>query len=474
MKKTLLCIICLFPVIFYSPITAYASSYISTASPSVILIEKTTGKVLYAKNEYNRMYPASMTKILTSLVALDYLHPDDVIVVGPEINGIPADYVTATHTAGESITVRNLIRVLMIRSGNETGRILALNTIRSKLNRQNIPYENAERLFCDLMNERAKSLGALDTHFDNPYGFHSENHYTTAFDLALISRAYMENDTLRLIAGEAAYEGDSLEGREINGAKTRMYSFINHNQLLQPGENFYPYATGVKTGFTDEAGDCLSASATKSGIELIAVIFNSKDPGRWQDAKTLFDYGFDRYTFETIHKQGESMLQAEIANARLGGDDFVDIRAGEDAVRFLSKEELSRMKQEIHYHEDYVSDDPETMGMLLAPIEKDAVLGTIVYKLDGQVIFEGTVYAAEDVEERTYDSDMDFRLASIRENIFSRKAFPYWFGTTGFLIGIIGMGAAISSRRRNKRDRWAGGPTYKRNDRYRRKGAYKI
>lgn len=463
MRRTrlLLCVVLTF-IVFSHSVYAAGQDYIPLTSPSVLLMEQTTGKVLYAKNERVRMYPASMTKILTALVAMDYLAADDVITVGAEIYGLPADYNTAIHFEGETITVRNLLRVLMIRSGNETGCILALNAVRVKENRQNIPYAEAERQFNLMMNEKARMLGAMESNFTNPYGLHDVNHYTTAYDMALISRAYMENSQLRQIAAERAYVGDSLDGHVIDGAKTQNYSFENHNELLLGGANAYAYATGVKTGFTDEAGQCVTASASKNGMELIAVVFNSPDPGRWQDARILFDYGFESYAFDTIHKRDDILTRVTIANAQLGDLGYLDALADGDASALLSKDEKERLVRNITFDTAYRAQgaevlDAEYPDILNAPIEQDTILGTISYVLDGVTIYEGTFRAAATAEERTFDSDVDYYVATFKANVFTIKALPYWFGGAGLLIGIIGIAVAVAGRRSRRRDRWSYG-----------------
>lgn len=455
-----------------SALPAWGQDYLPLFSPSVILVEQTTGKVLYAKDERTRMYPASMTKILTALVVMDYLAPDDIITVGPEIYTLPPDYATAIHFEGESITVRNLLRALMIRSGNETGVILALNVIRVRENRTNIPNADAQRLFASLMNEKAQALGATNSNFTNPYGYHEENHYTTAYDLALLCRAYMENDLLREIAGTRLYEGDSLDGLAAEGAKTKLYSWENHNKLILNGDFYYPYATGIKTGFTDEAGDCLAASARRNDIELVAVIFNSPEPGRWQDAKLLFDYGYETYGFKTIQEKDERLDIAYVANHLLGESSELEVLANETYVDFLSPEELSALTRSITYNDAYRYTEPaeaketkdtlsfeetaaaEAGRRLAAPIEKDALVGTVTYTLNGTVVFEGTLRAASDVAERTFDTDTDYYLKQFTDNVFTVKALPYWFGGVGLLVGIIGIAAALAGRRNRRRDRW--------------------
>jgi D-alanyl-D-alanine carboxypeptidase (penicillin-binding protein 5/6) len=428
-------------------------------SPSAVLVEQTTGQVLYAKNERERMYPASLTKILTALVVMDYLDPDDVITVGPEIRGLPTGYNRAIHFEGETITVRNLLRALMIPSGNQTSHVLVINTIRKKENRQNITFEEADRQFSALMNEKARSLGAMQSHFNNSYGFHSENHYTTAYDMAIISRAYMENELLAQIAGEKEYTGDSLEGRYFEGAQVQHYEWRSHNDLLRGGAITYPYATGIKTGFTDAAGFCLASSATKLGFSLVSIVLYTPDaPSRAQDSRVLLDYGFFTYAMRPIQTDGEFLTTAVITNPRLGEGDELPLVSGEGAAILLNLTQLERVRQVLSFDGEYLVEgeeagfiDPDDNRVRLrAPIEKDTQVGVVRYILDGELLHEGPVFAAADILERSFDSDMDYYIRRFREGIFTMRGLPYWFGTVGTLVGIIGIAAAINANRKNK------------------------
>jgi D-alanyl-D-alanine carboxypeptidase (penicillin-binding protein 5/6) len=449
-------------LLLFPAIPVYAWEPLPVLSPSAILVEQSTGQVLYAKNEHTRRYPASMTKILTCLVVVDYLQPDDVIVVGPEIRAVAAGYNTNIHFEGESITVRNLMRALMVRSGNETGIVLAVNVVRAKEGRYNITYEEADRAFSTLMNQKARSLGAMESHFNNPYGLHSENHYTTAYDMAILSRAFMDNDELRAIASMREYHGDSLEGRIIEGALTRQYDWTSINELLPGSPNAYPYATGLKTGFTDAAGFCLSAAATKMGFSLISVVFLAEEPAiRFQDTRVLLDYGFFTYAMRPFQTGDDLLETAVIVNPRLGEGDELALLTGDSAQALLSLAQLERIRRELIYDEAYLPgtddgyDESQENGgriRLKAPIEKNAVVGTVQYILDGIILYEGPILASAEILERNFDSDMDYYMRQFRENVFSRRGLPYWVGGFGFLAGIIGITLAVTANRKLQRN----------------------
>ena len=446
------------------PAAAYGQTYIPLEAPAAILVEQTTGRILYGVNIHNAMYPASMSKMLTALVVLDYLHPDQILTIGSEIRGMPLGYATNIHVEGETITVRMLLRALLIRSGNETGRILALNVIRTREGNPNIPYNDAKRLFSVLMNERARSLGAINTHFNNPYGLHSEAHFTTAYDMALIARAFMEVPLLTEIVATRVFTGDSLEGGAdyFEGALVRQYNWTNHNQMLPGGTHGYAHVTGIKTGFTTPAGHCLAASATRNNLSLIAVVFNSPDPWRWQDTRHLLDYGFDNYAFRTIQQQDEQIDEVQIFNPRLGDYQTLAVLANDTHTSLLSHWEYDNLTRIITYNpllivseERYAYDDGTVR--LQAPIIAGEVIGTVSYLYNETIKFQGNIIAARDVLERTFDSDMDYYIARFISTIFTTRALPYWFGATGMLVGVLGVGFAVSTRRKVNNDRWGYG-----------------
>jgi len=447
-------------ILMLFPATVYASMPLTATS--AVLIDQNEGTVLFAQNEHARMYPAGLTKMLTALVALEYLDPEQVIVVGSEINAIPRGALMAGHQVGEHITVHNLLRGLMIRNGNDSGAVLALQTAQAERRREGIPYPDAERVFAIMMNNFARELGARNTYFVNPNGLHNDRHVSTAYDLALIARAFMENPLLREIAGETEFEGNSLGDLYIEGAHTIDHHWVDTNELMTGGMFHYHYATGIRSGTTTQASDCLAASAERRGVRLIAVVLESEDPGRWQDARMLFDYGFSNYTYHTILEPGIHKGTAFISNAMLGEPYIMDVYSAEGFTLLLNPEQVSRIEWELIFDEEFVDLEAEPGGdyigvtSLVAPIEEGEPIGRVVYRLDGRVIFETEVLAAATAYERTLDTDMDFYLAMLRENIFSMRALPLWLGGAGVLIGIVGVTLAISERRRSNRS-WYGG-----------------
>ncbi|MCL2421744.1 MAG: D-alanyl-D-alanine carboxypeptidase [Defluviitaleaceae bacterium] len=446
-------------------------------------MDQATGTVLFAQNEHERMYPAGLTKMLTALVVLDYLDPQQVVVVGNEIYNIPRGALMAGHQVGEHITVHNLLRGLMIRNGNDSGAILAVQTAQAQRGRGNIPYVNVMEIFSRMMNAYARELGAYNTNFVNPNGLHHDDHYTTAYDLALISRAFMAHPLLGEIAGEVDFIGNSLygfegtlpDGLEIGDVRTIEHSWVDTNELISGGPFHFNYASGIRSGSTPQASDCVAAAAERDGVRLIAVVLDSPDPGRWQDARVLFDYGFSTYSYHPILERGQHIDTVVIANAMLGEYDTLDVLAGEGFEALLSQAQLGRLEREIVFYEDFIyvaemdeyedviNQDDEPIydeirfrvpiydGIRFrAPIEMNEALGAVIYTLDGRVLFEGEIRAAFSIEERSLDSDMDFYIALVLGTIFSMRALPFWLGGAGVLLGIAGVYWGFSERRRSR------------------------
>jgi len=440
---------------------------------AAILVEQSTGRVLFGYNEHERRYPASMTKMLTALIVLDHFEPDEIIIVGPEINNMPAGYATMAHTEGEAMTIRMLLKALMIRSGNETGRVLAINVIRRTTGNANISYEDAKRQFSTLMNERAQELGVLDSHFNNPYGLHSPHHYTTAYDLALIAIAYMQVPLLAEIASMLTFTGDGTEGQPVYGATIRDFDWVNPNQTLPDAHFGHPHITGIKTGFTTPAGECLAGAATFGDISLITIVFDSESPGRWHDTRRLMDYGFFSYSFREVSREGQHIENVRISNPRRGYHDILGVVAAESYTALLSHAEYTNMTRVItynslllpgrraaaaddeegEYENEYELDDGLTV--LIAPIEEGDVIGHVSYWIGEEMLFRSPIIAASTVMHQSFDSDMDYIIAQFTENIFTLRALPYWLAIFGTVFGVVGVSWALSLRRKVKEhDRW--------------------
>ena len=342
---------------------------------SAILIEADSGRVIFEKNPKERMYPASTTKILTVWLALmlgDSLENglETKFTLSENAVNLAPDESSAKFAAGEQVRLIDLCYAAMLVSGNDAATAIAEGlggTVES---------------FVGMMNQSAWSLGCYDTHFVNANGLHDENHYTTAQDLATLARVAMQDESFREIVSAPEYK---LPKDNIYRAR----SIINGNNFVAESgdENkknrYYPDATGIKTGTTSAAGNCLVASASRDGVNLISVVLGAtSDTSRYEDTIKLMDYGFSQF------------LSTSIAEIYLRNPRVIDIRGFD-----LNDPEVGRLTLEIRLQSTSVSDVivttreemeywvqnfssytvTEFTRELRAPITAGEVMGTLTY-----------------------------------------------------------------------------------------------
>ena len=255
-----------------------------------VLMDYETGKVLYNKNGSDRLYPASTTKMWTAYVVLKHVSDLNEVI---EIKDLPPIEGSSMYLKnGESFTVKQLLDSLMVHSSNDAAYVLAMHV------------SGSIEKFCKLMNEEAKAIGTKGTHFNNPHGLPDDNHYTTAYDMALMSREAMNNEVFRNIVKIPSIKFEASE------AYPYERYFVNSNKFLTSNEQIdykgqlipikYDIVDGIKTGTTDAAGKCLLTSAVKDNMRLISAVFKSSGNDVYVDTRTLLDYGFDNYYSTTI------------------------------------------------------------------------------------------------------------------------------------------------------------------------------
>jgi len=419
--------------------TAHAAEPPEVTAAAAVLIEVDTGMVVFGKLEHNRIFPAGLTMVLTALVVLDYFCPDEVVVVGQEIRAVMDDAARANHVVGEYITVRNLLRACFYLSANDSANVLAINVALRALEQETMPFNAAERHFALLMNEKANELGAVNSRFINAHGYHHSNHFTTPFDMALICREALGNDIIRELSRETRWQGNGAGANPEPGWSTRNYNFTSRNEIiLLGGEFFYPHATGMRTGFTTPAGQSLAATAMKDGVELVAVISNSPDPGRWRDAALLFDYGFDNFSHVAILGEGEIVGKFEIDNPRRQDGGNMHLLATEYFTLFLSRQQIDSMDRKLEFLPDAVADYSDGI-ILKPPIEEGQLLGFVSYFIGETTLYTGPFTAQRSAEPRTVFTDIEYYRDVIVGIFFVREAVPYWIiaGLSMIIISYI-------------------------------------
>lgn len=450
-----------------TPVWVMAQNPPAVTAGAAILIEPETGTILYEKNAKEKMYPASMTKIMTALVAMDYLKPEEQIVVGTEVNEISLDSSKAGHRAEETLIVENVLRGLLIPSGNDSANVLAAAVAKKAKNDPNMNFAKCEAIFVDLMNKKAQELGAVNTHFNNAHGYHDENHYSSAYDMALFSTEFMQNETLMKIAGERSFVGNGAgeNGAENQDVITQEYSWGSHNLLITDNEYQYPYAIGIKTGFTNEAGDCLAAAAEKDGRKLISVVFNAPDPARWQESAALFEYGFNNYAPIKLTEAGDAIAQLPLTKQNKLQGDTVPVVFKDAMVAYLPTEAAERVQKSITIKEEYLVKDKDGTEKVKAPLQKGDEIATVTYSIDGKEVAQKAAYAGADVEKGTIFHNIQYYLKQFFSNLFSVKGL---IGIAAVIV-VVGLILFILRQLRHGGRHRRKGYSYKRNSRRRRK-----
>ena len=365
MKKligALLAALCLLALL---PTTAEAVE-LPLTSRAALLMEKTTGQILFAQNEHEALEPASVTKIMTLLLTMDAIDSgalsyDDVVTVSANAAGMGGSQVFLAE--GEKITVEELLKSVCVSSGNDAAVALAEKV------------SGVTELFVEQMNNRAKGLGMDDTHFVNCTGLTAKGHVTSAYDIALMSRELLTRhpDIRRF----TTIWTDTIRG----GA----FGLANTNKLIR----FYDGATGLKTGYTTSAGYCISATAEREGMELIAVIMKGETADkRNTDAKALLNYGFSTYALvsaapeEPLPALPVSMAQAEQVSLTL---------PEEGVTALVEKGRVSALERRV-----------DLPSSLTAPVAAGQTVGTLTL-LDGETeVLTVPILAAEDVPRRSW------------------------------------------------------------------------
>ncbi|MDE5931795.1 MAG: D-alanyl-D-alanine carboxypeptidase [Lachnospiraceae bacterium] len=248
-----------------------------TTAQAAILMDANTGIILYAKNIHEKLYPASTTKILTSLLAMENGNLDDMVSFSHEaVFSVPLDGSNMGMDEGESITLEEALYGILVASANEVSNAVAEYVSGSISD------------FTDLMNTRAAELGCTDSHFTNTNGLFDENHYTSAYDLAVISRIFFQNEMLCKISNTPLYHFEPSETQPDDFYKKTKHQLVN-------GDIPYEGIVGGKTGYTDQSRQTLVTCAEQNGMKLICVVFKEESPNQFTDTVELFNYGFQNF-----------------------------------------------------------------------------------------------------------------------------------------------------------------------------------
>ena len=396
---------------------------------SAVLMTQDKGEVIFEKDADAVRYPASMTKILTVLIGIQYV--DDLyetVTVSESAVAVPSDSSTMYLKAGEEIRFIDVLYGTMLLSANDGANVIA-ETVSGSIPR-----------FVALMNETAFSYGCYNTHFVNAHGYHDDNHYSTARDIAIIAREAMKNDIFREIAGSVSYQIPRTNMQRARTITTKTEYMLTGSEE-KPNKYYYEYANGVKTGSHSHSGYCFAGSASKNGVELISVVMFTGKRARWADTIKLMNYGFSQYMSVTpVDLYNMKPITIETSNYSTSDTGRGKIRLicspaeGTGNVYIVStKSDIKRMAENlkdialIQYTRDFQ-----------APVSAGEQMGTMTYypeKGDPAVYI---LTASRDVEQR------DNVPKTLEQIIDETYADPNPFPPFGFELALILFGPPVA------------------------------
>lgn len=336
---------------------------------SAVLIERDTGTVLYEKNSHEKLPPASMTKIMTMLLIMEALDKGSLTLTEKVRTSEHAASMGGSQIflePGEEMTVEEMLKGIAIGSGNDASVAMAER------------ISGSEEAFVEKMNKKAKELGLKNTHFQNPTGLPAKDHYSTAYDMAIMAKELLKYESITKFTGK--YEDYLRQNTD------KKFWLVNTNRLVK----FYPGVDGLKTGFTREAMYCLTATAEKDKVRLISVVFGAPTPkDRNAQITKMLDYGFSQYKTHPIYERNQGVAEAKIS------------KGSKKTVKIVTSEPISVLAKKGESAED-VKKQVVVNKDIHAPVKKGDELGKLILKKDGKVVSESPLVAAEDIEAASW------------------------------------------------------------------------
>lgn len=424
MKKNILSIFLITLILGYSNSIVWAEPYTETTlyhdessildlnADAAILMDATTGEILYEKNSNKKEYPASITKIMTALLAFEYGKMDEMITFSHNaVFGIEPGSSHIALQENEQITIEQAMYALLLRSANESALGIAEQ------------IDSSVEKFAEHMTIRAKELGCKNTNFVNPNGLHNENHYTTAYDMALIAKEVLRFDKFKEMIQTTYYEIPPT-----NKQKETRYLYAQHQMIKPPSKYVYQGCEGGKTGFTDEAQNTLVTYAKRDNTELIAVVLHCKGAQHYEDTIKLFDYGFSNYKTVALYSIEETAQKIPITTQQnqKSETDFIFAKPIETVYKTVP----------IDFDFNKVTKKVNSIENLNIPIYKNDVVATITFYYEQKPIQTVDLLAENSVileqQSIAVSAQNDKKINGIKTNFSNDKTL--FFGSVSNLF----------------------------------------
>ncbi len=430
--------------------SAYTPTNFNVDAEGAMLVNTDTGDILFSKNIDKKLYPASLTKLMTALVLYEScpdLDGQKITVSEYAISSLQGtDSSTGGLKVGEELTVRQMLYVLLLSSANDGANAIAEHV-----------SGNVEA-FCEKMNAKAESLGMTGTHYVNAHGLHDPEHYTTVNDVYKLTTAFLKVDLLKEICYSTKYKLDATNKSPARTFTTTNYLLLNNGlkctaEKYKGQSYYYKYAKGVKTGYTDPAGRCLISTASKGGYNYMCILMNSPvyaENGRTKiriefgDTKALYEWAFNEFEYKNI-----------LSTEQIIGEAPVELAWDTDFVSVIPSEKLSAVVPKVA--------DSSTIGMEIdwykqtynAPIKKGDIMGECNLVYGGEVLGTVTLIATQDVERSTLmyigNSVKNFTSALFGSKLFLVLLMLVIAAVAVFIISLIILNSPKHKRKKKRR-----------------------
>lgn len=426
MKKIISLLLILVIFVVATPMSAsaaYKTTGFEVQSEAAILVSLDTGDVIYEKNADEKRYPASITKIMTAVLLYENCDnfDTDATVTKDNVESLfGSDLTVAGLVEDEVISLRVCLNLLMVCSAAD-----AANVIVDYVEKQ------TGKNFIDMMNEKAKSLKMNNTHFENATGIHSENHYTTPRDLVKLCKYAIELPNFLDICSQATYDVPETNKHDKRMVVTTNF-LINRATLM-----YYPYARGIKTGFTTPAGRCVASTASKDGYNYLCIVMGGNNATRteFSDSKKLYEWAFNNFEYRTV-ADTETMI-AEMD---------VELSSETDYVQLYPEKNVTVIMPKDITNDSIIYDPVLKENSVWAPIEKGQILGYVSIKCAGEEIAKVNLVSNYEVKRSTW-----LYIGKIAENIFTSTWFIVIAVCAGFILVMLIIVNIISNKRRRAR-----------------------
>ena len=434
MKKTFLCFICTFLIIFslVTPTLAFNPSAFQITAESAIMASLDTGDIVYSKDSNTKRYPASLTKIMTALLILENTKDLDNEIITVSDYAINSLLGTGSSVGGlkigEKITARQMLYYLLMVSANDGAMAVAEH------------YGKTVEGFVEMMNKKAAELGMKNSHFMNPHGLHHEEHYTTAYDVLLLARAALKYNAFKEAVSSTRY---NMPATNLSDKKL----LVTTNMLQDPSTvYFYKYASGVKTGYTDEAGRCLVSTAEKDGYSYIVVLMKCPvvDNGRrvryeFNDSKQLYEWMFNEFEYKSVYETSSILGEAK-----------VDLSFESDHVALVPKTSLSAILPKAADLSTVKTEITLINEVTNAPVKKGDLLGYAKVSYAGEELGNLELIAADSVEGSTILLIWHYIVLGLKSDVFKYICIAIGSVVAIFVIYVIIINSKHKKRKRRR------------------------